>query len=203
MEIIIVIIWFFFFFLNQKEKKNSPRKHVFGDLQICKIRPDIKFEPGQIWLKTFRSVSVSTLIQPEIIWQLLDGSLTPVSWGKVLFCCPSPNGCIRRTGYRIEAGAPCVPVKAAQWCMKPKKLYDQDVEVPGCVALLLHDWAHRAEKTTSGLVLGIKWFNHVALLDFPNVIWPNRSNPDSGKTHIVGAVMLKTYISTDLQTSLS
>lgn len=46
----------FFFFKSKRKKKISPRKYVFGDLQICKIRPDIKFEPGQIWLKTFRSV---------------------------------------------------------------------------------------------------------------------------------------------------
>ena len=31
--------------------------------------------------------------------------------------------------------------------------------------------------------MGIKWFNRVALLDFPNVIKPNESNPDSKTSH--------------------
>ena len=40
--------------------------------------------------------------------------------------------------------------------------------------------------------MGIKSFNCVALLDFPNVIGPNESNSDSEMTHFMGVVTLKT-----------
>lgn len=32
-----------------------------------------------------------------------------------------PHGCINRTGNSIGGGAPFIPMKVAQWHMKPKK----------------------------------------------------------------------------------
>jgi len=76
-------------------------------------------------------------------------------------------------------------------------------ELPRWLLLLLHHWTQRAGalETSAGRAgyfwfsalltwMGIKWFNLAAILDFPNVIGPNCSNPDSKISHSVGVVML-------------
>lgn len=33
------------------------------------------------------------------------------------------HGCVKRTGYSVRGRAPFIPMKVAQWCMKPKKSF--------------------------------------------------------------------------------
>ena len=80
------------------------------------------------------------------------------------------------------------------------------IELPGLKIpgsdVLPHHWAHRAgedetsllllcvtkvELATSGLTcMGIIWFNLATLQNFPNVIKPNKSNPDSETNNFFG-----------------
>ena len=47
----------------------------------------------------------------------------------------SEHGCLLRTGYSVVGGPAFIPVKAAQWCMKPKMTDFLGLKIPGSEAV--------------------------------------------------------------------
>lgn len=98
------------------------------------------------------------------------------------------------SGHSHEDGAPFIPMKAVQWRMKPKWLNKNSriFHAVGPVenAHMRHPPTEVANyKFSTGLTwMGIRSFNGVALLDYPNFIGPNRSNYDSQMTRFTGVV---------------
>lgn len=95
----------------------------------------------------------------------IDGSLADLSSS-------ANHVSIKRTRYRVGGGAPLIPMKAAQWHMKPTK-FDLSACCWGSIANSPETFTYpEANSLFIALLtwLKIKWFHQAALLDFPNLI---------------------------------
>ena len=72
------------------------------------------------------------------------------------------HGCIIKSGYSEIGRPPFIPMKAAQWCMKPKCLDFPGLKTPRSEDVFQHHWAPRVSTLETLLLRRLLPVSHSA-----------------------------------------